>query len=329
MTRWPQILIVEDEVDQVAAMRGVLRERFPDGLFVSVNTGRQAETTDLQRFDLILLEYHLPDCTGLELVPKLVAKVSVPVIMVTGLKSCKTAASAIHTGASDYIIKTDGYLDVLPVVVEKNLVMASLRANVAELQEQLHQRYIELREKNEQLELRNRQLREAALHDPLTGLYNRRYINEAIEQLVSRSRRYNEELACMMIDLDRFKAVNDTLGHLVGDKILQLAGKVILDSIRQSDLAARFGGDEFMVLLPNTPFLRAQVCAERIAAQFRRAIETSIPKAAHMTLSVGIASVERDHCGTHQELIAAADRAMYACKAEGRGGVFPALAVPV
>lgn len=323
MTPWPCILIVEDEGDQVAEMRECLRRRFPNGFVACVATGRQAEATDLKRFNLILLGYHLPDCTGLELVKRLIPKVSVPVVMVTGLRSGQTASAAIYAGAADYIVKTEDYLDVLPVVVEKNLVMASLRANVAELQEELQRRCHELREKNAELEARNVELREVALRDPLTGLFNRRYVNEAGDQLVSRAIRYSEDLACMMIDLDRFKQANDQLGHLVGDQLLQLAGRVISESVRDSDVAARFGGDEFMILLPRTGFVEAHACASRIHERFAQAVAAEVPAAAGMTLSIGVASLGENGLRDARELVGMADRLMYVCKGAGVGGTFP------
>jgi len=325
MTPWPCILIVESKDDQVTQMRERLRARYPNGFVACVSDGARTETVDLTRFDLILLGYHLPDCTGIELVKRLVSRVTAPIVMVTGLRSGDTAASAIHAGASDYIVKTKDYLDVLPVVVEKNLVMASLRANVARLQDELCHRCEELREKNNELETRNAQLLEVALHDPLTGLYNRRYVNEVIGQLASRARRYDEDLSCMMIDIDRFKRANDKLGHLAGDRILQLAGQVIVESIRSADVAARFGGDEFVVLLPNSAFGNALACAERIARAFRRSVAANVPEAADMTLSIGIAGLERSGCSEARELIAAADRSMYVCKAGGCGGIHPTL----
>ncbi len=328
MTPWPCILIVESKDNQVAQMRERLRKRFPNGFVANVSTGAQADTIDLTRFDLILLGYHLPDCIGLELVRRLVPRVTAPVVMVTGLRSGDAAASAIHSGAADYIVKTEDYLDVLPVVVEKNLIMSSLRANVARLQEELRQRCEELREKNAELEARYEQLREAALRDPLTGLYNRRYVNEAIDHLVASAWRYQENLACMMIDLDRFKRANDELGHLVGDRLLQLAGQSIAESVRVSDVAGRFGGDEFIVLLPKSTFADAYLCAERIAERFGQVVAAEVPDAAGMTLSIGIATVTPFECSAPQELIAAADQSMYFCKATGHGGIFPAPSLP-
>lgn len=325
MTPWPCILIVENKDDQVAQMRERLRKSYPRSFVGCVSTGEQALSIDLSRFHIILLGYHLPDCTGIELVRRLVPVVTVPIVMVTGLRSKDAAASAINSGAADYIVKTDDYLDALPVVLGKNLIMASLWSNLKNLQEELRQRCEELREKNEELEARNTQLREVALRDPLTGLYNRRYVNEAIEQMVARAMRYDEDLTCMMIDMDKFKHVNDELGHLVGDRLLQLAGEAMTMSVRGSDITARFGGDEFVVLLPRTPFADAFACAERIIEKFGQLVAAQVPAASNVTLSIGISSVDPGKCRTVRQLIDAADESMYTSKATGHGGVFPRL----
>ncbi len=329
MTPWPYILIVESKADQVAQITARLEARFPSGRVVSASSAADVDTLELKPFDLILLGYHLPDCTGLELVQRLKTRAACPIVMVTSLRSSDAAASAIRGGAADYIVKTDDYLDVLPVVVEKNLVMASLKSNVTRLQEELTNRCEELRHKNAELEAVNLQLRDAALRDPLTGLYNRRYVNEVVDMLVARAMRYDEDLACMMIDVDRFKRANDELGHLAGDRLLQTAARSIADSVRSSDVAARFGGDEFIVLLPQSSTDEAFRCAERITNRFHQLRAAELPAAKGVTLSIGVASLVGGRFNTARELIATADCSMYVCKASGGDGVFPHVPAPV
>jgi two-component system, cell cycle response regulator len=329
MTCWPYILVVEDKAEQVALMAARLHTRFPSGRVVSAASGAEVEGMDLDPFDVILLGYNLPDCTGLDLIERIKPRVRAPLIIVTSLRSGDAAASAIRSGASDYLVKTEDYLDLLPVVVEKNLVTATLQTNVTRLQDELCQRYEELRQKNAELEAANSQLREMTLRDPLTGLYNRRYVNEVIEQFVARALRYQEDLACMMIDVDHFKRANDELGHLTGDRVLQIAGRSVGESIRGSDVAARFGGDEFVVLLPQSSSMDAYQCAERINERFRMQLAAEGPAATWITLSIGVASLGRGALSTARELIAAADCSMYACKAGGGNGVFPHLPTPV
>ncbi len=173
---------------------------------------------------------------------------------------------------------------------------------------------------------RTRQLRELACRDPLTGLYNRRYFNEVLVQLLAESRRYGSDLACIMIDLDNFKAVNDIHGHRAGDEVLRDAADVITRGLRSADLAARFGGDEFVVLLPHTSAAQARILGERIAEAFSermRAGDSYLPKR-QVTLSVGIGGIHDigfSDDADGQALVAAADRALYDAKARGKNQV--------
>src|SRR5204862_3850366 len=114
-----------------------------------------------------------------------------------------------------------------------------------------------------QLEEKNEQLEKVAATDGLTGLYNRRHFSRVLEQLFAEAQRYDKDLACVMIDLDGYKQVNDTLGHQVGDQLLVTAGKVITANMRRMDVAARYGGDEFVILLPHADTTEATGVAQR------------------------------------------------------------------
>src|SRR5213079_1880396 len=120
------------------------------------------------------------------------------------------------------------------------------------------------RDKNAQLQASLRRLEEVAATDPLTGLYNRRHFSQLIEQLFAESQRYENDLSCVMIDLDGYKQLNDTYGHQVGDQLLVMAGKVISANMRRMDVAARYGGDEFVLLLPQAASEEASHAAGRI-----------------------------------------------------------------
>ena len=110
-----------------------------------------------------------------------------------------------------------------------------------------------------------------AATDPLTGLYNRRHFSRVLDQLYAEAQRYNKDLSCVMIDMDGFKQLNDTFGHQVGDQLLVLAGKVISANMRRMDVAARYGGDEFVLLLPHANADEAAGVAQRIRAEFKQA----------------------------------------------------------
>lgn len=184
----------------------------------------------------------------------------------------------------------------------------------AELEERVHQRTTEL-------EKANRQLLEMATRDSLTGLYNRRHFNDLLSQLFAESERYGTDLTCIMLDLDNFKRVNDSLGHQMGDQLLELTARVIKASIRESDVPVRYGGDEFAVLLPRTSPNDARASAERMLARFRSEMASSLPIASIVSLSIGLASREQDQPTTAPELLNLADEALYLAKAGGKNRI--------
>jgi len=161
-----------------------------------------------------------------------------------------------------------------------------------------------------------------AATDSLTGLYNRRYFDTAIEVEVRRSARYSLEASLLMLDLDAFKPVNDLYGHPFGDLVLRQAGSIIRRAVRESDLACRFGGEEFTVLLPETTRLGAFAVAERV----RRAVEREFAhkplegRAVAMTVSGGVACYPHDGRDPHS-LVERADRSLYLSKTAGRNRV--------
>lgn len=152
--------------------------------------------------------------------------------------------------------------------------------------------------------------------DPLTGLLNRRYIEERLEEEVKRSNRHGFPMSFMMLDVDHFKSFNDQFGHPAGDEALKLVGNVIRDTLRSADVAARFGGEEFAILLPQTVGEEAAMIAERI----RRNIEETDFHYRKVTMSIGVASCSADLCSS-ENIVSAADRALYEAKREGRNRV--------
>jgi diguanylate cyclase (GGDEF)-like protein len=171
------------------------------------------------------------------------------------------------------------------------------------------------------LENANRLLHDMAARDSLTGLYNRRHFNDLLAQLFAESARYGSDLTCMMLDLDNFKRVNDSLGHQTGDRLLQLTADVIRGSIREADVAVRYGGDEFAVLLPQTSPNDAQHSAQRILDNFRQRVAREMSEAAITSLSIGLVSRERDQPGSATELVNLADEALYLAKAGGKNRI--------
>jgi len=156
--------------------------------------------------------------------------------------------------------------------------------------------------------------------DPLTGLFNRGHLFPTLEQEVQRTRRSGRGFCVLMIDLDGLKAINDSLGHLKGDDVLRAVGRIVTGSIRAVDSAYRYGGDEFLILLPETEFIGAYVVAEKIREGVEEIGESLATEVASTSVSIGLVSHPEDGA-TPEELMVAADRAMYQAKALGKNQI--------
>lgn len=157
-------------------------------------------------------------------------------------------------------------------------------------------------------------LKDLAIHDPLTGLYNHREFFLRLQDEVDRSIRYTHPVALLMLDLDKFKQINDSLGHLFGDKVLQHVATVIGEQIRKSDHASRYGGDEFAVLLPETDLPEAFEFAERLQQEvLKRPVKLEDGEPLVVTVSIGVASFPKD-ASDYMDLVAVADHALYRAK---------------
>ncbi len=160
-----------------------------------------------------------------------------------------------------------------------------------------------------------------ATHDSLTGLFNRRVLEERLQDEMNRVQRYGFELSVFMLDIDYFKQVNDTYGHHAGDEVLRHLSKLMQESIRKSDFAARYGGEEFSIVLPITPQAEAIELAERLREKISRlVIPVADNKTISVTISIGVASA-RDVTRSWEELLDTADNALYRAKESGRNRV--------
>jgi len=164
-----------------------------------------------------------------------------------------------------------------------------------------------------------RRLERVAMRDPLTDCGNRRFLDESLPAFVSSAQQSGEELICLAIDLDHFKAVNDTLGHAAGDELLIFLGSLIKANTRSDDAAVRLGGDEFLALLPGATPERGRQLAQQLLAMFAQHAKAAYPGELRPSLSVGMAGLRRDGCADGEALLAAADAKLYEAKQAGRG----------
>ncbi|MEX2214087.1 MAG: diguanylate cyclase [Phycisphaeraceae bacterium] len=318
----PRILLVEDDPDTALLIQETLHDHFAAGCVRHCSSMARALAVDLHEIDFVLSDMNLPDGTGLELLGKLLARrKDIPVVIVTGEGILDNALRAISDGAYDYVVKAGDYLFAIPIVVEKNLAIWKMMRENVRLHEQLARTLDEVRVKNDQLEEAVEKLEMMASTDPLTGIANRRAFNQAMERRFAEAMRHDQDLAMIMIDLDGFKVLNDRMGHQAGDVILQRAGRILEANCRRSDLAGRFGGDEFVVLLPETDLNTARVAAERIKDEFEHAAAAMLAHAdppVNVSMSMGIACLRHSQPVNPEQLVGHADEALYKAKATGK-----------
>lgn len=321
-TLTPDILLVEDDVDTAELMRETLFDHFGQDHLVHALTVAEALAQDLTRFDMVLTDMNLPDGHGLDLLDQLLCKRrDLPVIMVTSESDLQLATRAIRKGAYDYVVKVGDFLFTIPLIVEKNLAVWQIKVQNLHLQNELEQTLEELRIKNQQLVEAVAKLEQQASTDPLTHLANRRHIQTTLEHSFAEAQRYATDLAGVMIDLDGFKQLNDTLGHQEGDRLLQMMARVLQANCRRCDVAGRYGGDEFVLLMPHTEPAIARQVAHRIRQQFVDAARRAFPDFEGCDLSIGIACTSLSRPASADQLVALADAALYRAKQAGKAQI--------
>ncbi len=282
----PLVLVVDDDTTmRLLACESMQKTGFE---IVEAKDGETALSTfEQMRPDIVLLDVMMPNmdgfatCTALR---KLPGGAHTPVLMMTGLDDIESINHAYEVGATDFITKPINYS------ILNHRVRYMLRASKAQ-----------------------EALAEQAIRDTLTGLYNRRYFSRRIEEEISRAERDGHPLAILLCDLDRFKTINDTLGHQAGDEALKAVAKSIQEATRGMDLVFRWGGDEIVVVLLNATQEGILTVSERIVKGVRKFGEKDLIS---LDLSIGVA-VYPEHGTNAEELIRIADRSLYIAKKGG------------
>jgi two-component system cell cycle response regulator len=302
----PVILVADDEPVNLALIKRRLEwehyriETAEDG-------GQAVEAARRVLPDLIILDVMMPVLDGLEacrLLKEDPATRDIPVIFLSALDDTDTKVRGLGLGANDYVSK--------PFRVEELLARVSVAIRLKLERDRLRQRAEELRRSAEAAS-------EMSMTDALTGLLNRYGLHRALQRELAEARRYARPLSCLLIDLDFFKAVNDTYGHAAGDAALRQAARVIAESVRGSDVVCRYGGEEFLVLAPETGLEGARSLAEKIRQSFASRLFGDAGRVFPLTLSAGVAQLSADESGN--DMIARADEALYHAKQTGRDRV--------
>ena len=293
-----RVLVVQAEPSERAFQRSLFAEA---GMSV-VEACSGSEALDYlatDHPDLVVLGRMLPDMDGLDLLPRLKSSELdfLPVLVASHRSETAERVRGLQLGADDYISRPCDPAELLA------------RARALLRTKQTHDRIRKLQLTLEQM----------VVSDPLTGLHNRRFLMDRLLQEMQRSDRHGEPLAFAMIDLDGFKTINDLYGHVLGDKVLRAVGNAISRSIRVSDLAARYGGDEFAVILPQTPPEGAmRVCERLLRAISEAGFQDDSGKVCRVTASLGLAYYPADDVETPEDLVHSADGALYGAKRSGK-----------
>jgi len=202
--------------------------------------------------------------------------------------------------------------------IHLKMAIEELKTARSELQELNNLLDTRVQERTRALEEANRLLESLSTTDALTGINNRRNFDQELSREIKRCLRYDSPLSLIMLDIDLFKAVNDTYGHLFGDEVLKTIGQILKTSLRSHDICARYGGEEFVILLPETTAQEAFVAAEKIRQKIAQTTVTFEQTASRVTISSGIAQFSNTTMPEDKKLVEAADKALYEAKRSGR-----------
>ena len=267
--------------------------------------------------DLILLDVEMPGLSGVEVCRIVKANPAdsafgfVPVLLMTARSAGKV--EGLELGADDYLIK--------PVDIAELSARVKSMLRLKALQDELSQKCRDLDRINRDLERKSLELEQLARVDPLTGLHNRRFFEERFYVEFLRSQRYRVPLACLMLDIDHFKSVNDRHSHQAGDKALKELALAMRRTLRDVDLLARYGGEEFVAVLPETSPGDAQLVAERLRAGVEALSFQHDGLALTITVSIGVSTYPVPGLADPEALLRAADDALYKAKELGRNRV--------
>ena len=299
-----RILIVDDHVE----LRDMLREAMVIYGYDCLTAGNGREALDClaaDPVDVVLTDIKMPEMNGLELTEQIKQNYDVGVIVMTGYTDDFSYEDIITKGASDFMVK--------PVAIPE----LDLRIKRVVREKAL------LRERNQAMEkLRESEQRyqELSITDGLTKLFNSRQFYAVLHGEIERSNRYDHPLTVLMLDIDDFKKYNDTYGHLEGDRVLSRFAEILRECLRQTDSAYRYGGEEFVVILPSTKGEQGIITAERVRIALKNEIFRPRPDAEiRVTVSIGLAQHARNE--EMMDFLRRADQNLYKAKASGKNQV--------
>lgn len=319
------ILIAEDDEASLDILQFLLRQ-WGYRVITAINGKVALDMVEQFKPDLILSDVMMPLMTGYELCNHVKSRFKddfIPIILITAKSDMDSKLTGLKLGADDYLTKPYSHTELeariksLLRIKELHDELSKRNDDLLELNKKLQDSIDEIRKLQKELEDKNEQLLQLSRHDGLTNLYNRRTFFELTGSEIARAKRYSIPISAIMFDLDHFKAINDTFGHLAGDFVLNRAAKILKKNSRLNDVTARYGGEEFVMLLPNTNSQQAVIVAERI----RKEIETTTfdfdQHNIRLTISCGVAELKEED-DDKNSFLSAVDEQLYEAKHAGR-----------
>lgn len=317
-TKTLKVLYVEDNKEAQQAV-GELLGLFFNDIVTAVDGVDGLEKFKVGNFDMVISDIKMPRMNGIDMA-KSIRKTSpdTAIIIATAHQESEYLLECIRCSVDGYLLKPIDIEQLQESILKvANQIYCDRAAEVYE--KQLKE---EVEERTKELNLAHSKLISMVNKDSMTGLYNRRYFNEISNTLLQISKREDSVISALMVDIDRFKVVNDNFGHLVGDQVLKKVAKIMMDLVRDSDIVVRFGGEEFIVLLPGTDLKGAGLIAQKIRHAVELA-EVSVDKetVVKVTVSIGIAACDCYNDIDIDDLVHRVDVAMYDAKRSGRNKV--------
>lgn len=299
-----KILIIDDSPTLRSEVIKVLKSTGLFSEFIEANNPTEGFKILLERnnIDIVLCDVVMPGMDGFKFLAMKMARPEfsdIPVIMLTSQGEVKDKIKGLEEGASDYLTKP----------FDPGELVARVKAH-------LRIKYLQ-----DQLKRTNEKLVELSIRDVLTGLFNRRHFMELLEKEFDRTLRYGSKLSFLMIDMDHFKSINDTYGHITGDMVLVEVAKVFLKGLRKNDVVGRYGGEEFAMILPGIDLNGTRVVAERYRSQIENIQIHTQSGTLKLSVTIGCSFAPHEKIKTINDLINLADDALYRGKKLGRNRV--------
>jgi diguanylate cyclase (GGDEF)-like protein len=312
-----RLLVVEDERIVALDLRGALEDLGYTVVGTAASSDEALRTAEARRPDLVLMDIRIAGANdGIQAARLLRARYQLPVVYLTANADQATLERALATEPAGYLVKPYNHQSL------RTTIEVALRRHESELaSREAHAREkAELEEQTRKVSKRARRLRREATVDPLTGLFNRRHLEQVLKREMSFAQRGGHAVSAILVDLDRFKQLNDTLGHAAGDTALRAVGTFLRSRLRAYDIACRYGGDEIVIIVPGADAAAATALAEQLRAGIEQLAVIDGESAVSLTASLGVASFPQDGT-TPDEILQSADAALYRAKAEGRNCV--------